>query len=37
MLRQFEAAYFAATELATELKIDLNDALAVDFMIKNGI
>ena len=32
-----EAAYFAATELAEDLKIDPNDALAVDFMRKNNI
>jgi len=30
-------AYFAAAELATDLNIDPNDALAVDFMRQNGI
>jgi len=32
-----EAEYFAATELAADLKIDPNDALAIDFMRRNGI
>lgn len=30
-------AYFAATELGGDLKLDSNDALAVDFMRANGI
>ena len=32
-----EAEYFAAAELAADLKIDPNDALAIDFMRRNGI
>ena len=32
-----EAEYFAATELAADLKIDPNNALAIDFMRRNGI
>jgi len=32
-----ETEYFAATELATDLKMDPNDALAVDFMRRNEI
>jgi len=32
-----DTEYFAATELATDLKMDPNDALAVDFMRRNGI
>jgi len=32
-----EAEYFAATDLAADLKMDPNDALAVDFMRRNGI
>jgi predicted nucleic acid-binding protein len=32
-----EKAYFAATELGNDLKIDPNDALAVDFMRLNNL
>jgi predicted nucleic acid-binding protein len=32
-----ETEYFAATELAADLKMDPNDALAVDFMKRNRI
>jgi len=32
-----EKAYFAATELGDDLKIDPNDALAVDFMRLNNL
>ena len=32
-----EAEYFVATDLAADLKMDPNDALAVDFMRRNGI
>ena len=32
-----EAEYFAATDLAADLKMDPNEALAVDFMRRNGI
>ena len=30
-------AYFAATELGDDLKLEANDALAVDFMRQNGV
>jgi len=30
-------AYFAATELGDDLKLEVNDALAVDFMMQNGV
>ncbi len=32
-----EDEYFAATELAADLNMDPNDALAIDFMRRNGI
>ena len=32
-----EKAYFAATELSSDLKLDPNDALAIDFMNLNNL
>ncbi|MEM2987005.1 MAG: type II toxin-antitoxin system VapC family toxin [Nitrososphaerota archaeon] len=32
-----EKAYFAATELGADLKLDPNDALAIDFMYLNNL